>query len=430
MLDAPKTGRFHWRCMFCGGLAYRCAVFHSERSTDCSAVRAAVPGMRYGNLHLHSGLPGLSVSGYGGGLAWRIMLCLVLLWALSGGALRGGTVLATTFDELTSWRAVTIGPAAVRLRQDDTRGGVLNVVAAGGAAFCSRELLLSAVRDSQLTIRCMTAVDSVVPGLQVWSVPKIHLAVALPDGVTHVAARLDKAGGWREASLVADVPASATRVLLNVGVENALADVAFDNLLVLNDRRDVHSIDLAAHMNVGIEWAGPDTVSHEDVAFRLPRAIAARDCLGLRGVGHESLPKQLASPIPVGVVANSVYFLHGTLGGEGSRETPCVIWTARFWDGQETSFSVFEGRDIGSAYSGRDASNWRVVWRGRTRDGKSLSFGVTRWRLFTADVPLASLTARAYAGAPPVVLAISVVADAPPEDDGSDDEDLWDEGEW
>jgi len=346
---------------------------------------------------------------------------VVLLLAIAPPwACRAATIVAERFDDLDGWRVVTSGPASLRLARDEARGAFLQAESLGGLAFCSRELPLEAVRGSEIRVRCLTRVESVTPGPQACSAPKIHVAVAAPGGARHFAARLTQASPWRTMSLIAEIPDDATRVLLNVGVEHATATVGFDDLLVVNERREVRALDLAAHLNCHVPGLPVEAVEAAGVTFRLRQATAAgarRNCLVLRGLSREHMPKQLPRPIPVGVVANAVYLLHATLDG-GARETPCVIWSARFWNGQEASFSVFEGRDVGAIGSTQDLENWRVAWRTISADGKQLALGVTKWPLYVSDAPLESLTVRSYRGAAPLIAAVTVVAEPPPQATG------------
>lgn len=345
------------------------------------------------------------------------IVCAALAASLCG--VEGGTVVAETFDTLDDWRVVSVGPAAMRLEEGGVAGRYLRVESRSGLAFCSRELPVEALRGTQVTIRCMTLVDAVTPGPQVWSAPKIHLAAATPEGPVHFSTRLSQPTPWQQVSLLADVPVNASRILLSLGVESAAATVGFDSLLVLDQRRDVRSLDLSPVANFALAGLPNGVTEADDLSFAPVgngRGQPAPNCIALRGNGHDELPRELNQPLRAGVIANTVYFLHAVLGDGEARETPCVIWTARFWDGQEASFSVFEGRDVGGLGSSQDLANWKVVWRGKTADGRVMALGVTAWRLYAASVPLESLSPRAYAGAAPVIAAITVVAEPPPED--------------
>lgn len=147
------------------------------------------------------------------------------------------------------------------------------------------------------------------------------------------------------------------------------------------------------------------------------------DCLRLRGLGHDDWPEGTASPIPVGTGATAIYILHGAVGGRQTSETPSAIWSAWLAGGQDYGLSVFEGREIGAIGQTEDAENWHVAWRGLTEDGRPVTFGVTKWTVYS-DAPLVSLFCRAYSGAPPVVLAVTAVEEppAPPADEREVDE--------
>jgi hypothetical protein len=88
------------------------------------------------------------------------------------------------------------------------------------------------------------------------------------------------------------------------------------------------------------------------------------------------------------------------------------MWTARFVGGHDSGLSVFEGRQIGAIGRTEDFENWRVAWRGEDDSGNPVTFGVTRWTLYASE-PILELSCRAYHGAPPIVLAVTVVEEAP-----------------
>jgi hypothetical protein len=96
------------------------------------------------------------------------------------------------------------------------------------------------------------------------------------------------------------------------------------------------------------------------------------------------------------------------LAGRERSDAPCAIWTAKFCDGQEASLSIFEGRDVGTIGSHDNLENWKIAWREDPKDGKPISFGVTKWTLHY-NAPIAGLFCRAYQGAAPIVLAVTAV---------------------
>jgi hypothetical protein len=102
------------------------------------------------------------------------------------------------------------------------------------------------------------------------------------------------------------------------------------------------------------------------------------------------------------------------------------MWTATFAGGHDSGLSVFEGRQIGPAGRTEDLDNWHVAWRSEDSEGEEtgegdaapVTFGVTRWDLYS-DQPLVALACRAYHGSAPVVLAVTVVEEpAEPEPEG------------
>jgi len=361
--------------------------------------------------------------------ATRALRCCVLVGALCSRVSLGGTVLAEPFNSLYDWRVTTLGPATIGLAKHEDSGTCVRAESLGGLALCSRELPLADVRGTRLTVRCLTESGPVSRGPQAWNLPKLHVAVRSRGGIRHFASRINQAKRWTATSLIADVPDDATRVLLSFGIENAAAVTTFDNLLVLNDRREVRTLDLSSALTHYVRGVPGTSVRWEDGVFEPSISETAKgklNCIALRGAGHEGLPAAVPASIPVGAVVNTVYLLHATMDGADSRDTPCVIWTARFWDGNETSLSLFEGRDIGDMRSRRDLRNWKIAWRGTAPDGTPVVLGVTKWQLYATDAPLESLSARTYSGGAQVVAAITVVAEPPPDED---DVEPW-EDEW
>jgi hypothetical protein len=70
--------------------------------------------------------------------------------------------------------------------------------------------------------------------------------------------------------------------------------------------------------------------------------------------------------------------------------------------------SVFEGREIGRIGQTADLENWRVAWTAQDAKGNPVTFGVTKWTLYS-DAPLLSVSCRTYRGTPVVVLAMTAV---------------------
>jgi len=264
-------------------------------------------------------------------------------------------------------------------------------------------------------VDCQMRPADVVRGPQASSTAKLHLAIETPAGVRHFSARLTGSTDWRPQGLAADVPRDARRAVLNLGLEACAGRVAFSELIVRNNRRGVHPLDLAPAANASHEQLGlgafpKGAIEWKGIPFRILDAAAndAGDCFRLRGIGHDDWPEATAAPIPVGRSATTIYILHAAWDGRDKGESPSAIWTARLANGHGSSLSVFEGRDIGAAGRTKDLENWQVAWRGTDAAGKPVTFGVTRWMIYE-DTPIVSLSCRAYAGAPPVVLAVTVV---------------------
>lgn len=332
----------------------------------------------------------------------------------------GATVLFCPFDSLEGWSVKSVGATTTKIvdKPDGTR--CVEISSSGGTVFVSRELPLEAVRGCRVTVGCMVQTQNIVPGPQLASTAKLHLAIKAPRGVEHHSARLDEAKQWHHEGFTADVPKDAERVLLNLGMEASSGRVLFDQLLISNDQRGVHHLDLsrvanAAHGQLGIEAFPKGTIEWEGIPFRIMDSSKhdGVDCLRLKGLEHEDWPNRAAAPIAVGTGASAIYILHGALNGRESSETPCTMWSAWFVGGHSSGLSVFEGRQIGAIGRTEDAEAWHVAWKEKDQAGRWATFGVTKWPMYM-NSPILNLTCRAYlGGAPSVILAVTVVEEAP-----------------
>lgn len=346
-----------------------------------------------------------------------VVACFVCLPALPA---RAGTVLFCPLDSLDGWSLRTVGAASAGVRAEDGDGPSAWLSAERGTVFLSRELPLDEVRGSRVTVRLLAKHDNIVAGPQAASCGKVHLAVRSPNGTAHHSLRFTGASDWRWEGLTANIPPDADRVLLNLGLEACSGHVGFKQLTITNDRAKVHQLDLADVMNADHEQLGLEAFPDGPIVFNeIPFDVidaaqnAGVNCLRLRGVDHPDWPARTTSPIPVGSGATAVYILHAALDGEPRRDSPSVIWEARFAGNHTSSLSVFEGRQIGAVGQTEDLENWKVAWRKQLESGRWMTFGVTEWTIYH-DTPIESLTCRAYRGASPVILAVTV-AEKPPE---------------
>jgi hypothetical protein len=334
------------------------------------------------------------------------------------------TVLFCPFDSLDAWtlRSVGAGQAGIVGRDENDR--CVEVTAQEGTILISRDLPVDMLRGSRVTVSCLVKTERVVRGAQQSSTAKVHLAVLSQGSVQHYAARLEGDTPWGHQGLTADVPEDAERAVLNLGLESCSGLAQFDRLLIKNDRRGVHPLDISSAVNAGhgqLEIAAfPEgTIECDGVPFRILKEVDhdGSDCIRLKGVDHPDWPASIASSIPVGVGATVIYLLHGTLGGGEKSPTPCAMWTAQFVGGHDSGLSVFEGRQIGAIGQTGDLENWRVAWRGEDQAGQSVTLGVTKWPLYSEE-PVLWLSCRAYHGTSPVIVAVTVVEEPPqPEPD-------------
>lgn len=358
------------------------------------------------------------------------LVCAACLLILNAGTALGATVLFHPLDSLDGWDVRTLGAASVRVVSQSAARRCIEVAAEQGTAFLTRELPIDAVRGCRVSLRCTVKSEHLRPGPQACSTAKLHLAVRTPAGVRHYSARRAASADWRQEGVDADVPEDAQQARLNIGLEACSGRVLFSRLVVSNDQRAAHTLSLASvanatHEQLGLTAFPKGTLDWQGVPFALmgdPHREGT-DCLRLRGLDHPDWPAHTASSIPVNTAASAIYILHAALAAAPMRETPCAIWTARFAGGHESSFSVFEGRQIGSMGQPKDLENWRIAWRATDPTGRALAFGVTKWNVYSTT-PIVSLRCRAYRGAAPLVLAVTVLEEPPKREraTGEDDE--------
>ncbi|MBI5397697.1 MAG: hypothetical protein HZA91_20560 [Verrucomicrobia bacterium] len=357
-----------------------------------------------------------------------VFLNLAVIFAGCHGLTYAETVLYSRLDSLDGWAVRSVGDATAAVVSGREGAPCAELRSAGGTVFLTRELPASALAGRKVTVDCQMKPADVVRGPQASSTAKLHLAVETPAGIQHFSARLTGTANWQPQGLTADVPRDARRAVLNLGLEACAGRVSFSELIVRNDQRGVHPLNLAPAANANHEQIGLGAFPNgafewKGIPFRILDGAAndGGDCFRLRGAGHDDWPDATAAPIPVGRSATTIYILHAALGGRDKGESPCAIWTARLSDGHSNNLSIFEGREIGAVGSTKDLENWQVTWRGSDAAGTPVTFGVTKWMIYE-DTPIVSLSCRAYAGAPPVVLAVTVVEGPRPKTRGVFDE--------
>jgi hypothetical protein len=340
---------------------------------------------------------------------------VALLFFFLCGAARAETILYNPLDSLDGWAVRAVGDARGSIVAGREGKPCAEMVSLGGTVFLTRALPVEALAGRKVTVDCQMRTAEVVRGPLVSSTAKVHLAVETAAGVQHFSTRLTGTADWQPQGLTADVPRDARRAVLNVGLEACAGRVSFSELIVRNDRRGVHPLDLSgaangAHERLGLGAFPKGTIELKDIPFRILDAGAneGSDSLRLRGTGHNDWPEAAAGPIPVGRSATSIHILQAALAGPEKGESPCAIWYARLSDGRTKNLSVFAGREIGAIGSTKNLENWEVAWRGSDAAGNPVTFGVTKW-MIREETPVVSLGCRAYDGAPVIVLAVTVV---------------------
>lgn len=346
------------------------------------------------------------------------------------------TLLFCPMDSLDGWTVRCHGTADVAIVEKGDSARCVQTSARQATVFLTRELPLDEVRGSRLEVGCLVRCVGLLPGVQSTSTAKIHLAVRTPDGIRQHSVRFTESDQWQFQGFTADVPPTAGRVVLNLGLEACSGSVQFDQLMIRTDRQAAFPLDLSAaanagHGQLGLEVFPKGTIMWNDIPFKILDGTAneGADCIRLRGVDHEDWPERVSPAIPVGRAASSIYILHATLLDRDTAETPCAMWNAWFSGGHNSSLSLFEGRDIGAVTTTNNLENWQVAWLGEGEKDATIAFGVTKWSIYMS-APILNLTARSYRGASPAILAVTVVEEPPTLKPEMDDSEGGGEGEF
>jgi hypothetical protein len=344
-------------------------------------------------------------------VAVTILLCAPTAFA--------ATVLFCPMDSLDGWTVRCHGTADAAVVTKGDSGQCAQISTQNATAFLTRDMPLDEVRGSSLEIGCLVRCEGLVPGVQLTSTAKIHIAVQTPDDIRQHSVRFTESDSWQFQGFTADIPESAERVVLNLGLEACSGTVQFDQLVVRTNRRAMIPLDLSVAANAGHEQLGipafpKGEVIWNGIPFKIVDGTAndGADCIRLKGVDHEDWPERITPPIPVGRAASTIHILHATLIERETAETPCAMWSAWFSGGHNSSLSLFEGRDIGAMSATEDQENWHLAWHGEDDSDSAVAFGVTKWPIYLSS-PITTLTARSYRGASPVILAITVVEEPP-----------------
>jgi len=336
---------------------------------------------------------------------------------ISGLCVGAGTLYTERFENQVSDRALAVGAASVAMTSSDAglHGRALRLSSLGGTAMWSVDLPVEQVRGASVQADCFLRVRWSRPGLHAGSGVKIQIAVERPGEVQYAAVRAAQDADWQHLRVTMPVPADARRVVFNAGIEAASGLVFCDDIWIVDDRPEVVPIDLSPWCNLRVEGMPGEVSAPDGRSLRIPQGQrGGRNIVALRGVDAPQAPERPGPPLRVDRVADRILILHAVRSARPDRPTPCAIWTVRFWDGSESSFSVFEGRDVGDVRNGDDLENWRVVWRGKQTNGAPLVVGVSQWRIFTTEKPIDRIRVRTYAGAAPLIFGVFVVTDPPP----------------
>ena len=350
------------------------------------------------------------------------MRCLACLLLLSAAAL-AAPLLTEGFETQGKWKKNVRGKGVIELVDGGVHGGCLKVVSEDKAlAYYSIELDARQVAGRRLIIRSQVKLDGVAVGPEVYSTAKLHVGIKVGGKTENCAQRFVGTRDWHTQVLAAEIPEGASRVVLDLGIQNGTGTAWFDDLVVDDGVKEHVVLDIKPAANAAycdevapvppfdLRGLPVADLKLEGVDFFVlpPEANHGRTCIALRGKAAPGLPARIETVVPVGHKAKRLFFLLAA-AGEGSGDKPvCLNVEARYADGKSATILLREGVDIGSLTRPAALPNWTVAWTAK-RGASITGLGVATWHNPRPDVPIQWLRASTPGtGAAPIIVAISL----------------------
>lgn len=354
-----------------------------------------------------------------------------LLLFIASGSAWSDVVLKETFENQGQWRKQIRGKATVELVAGGFEGKCLKITSANeGMGYYSIDIDPDRVRGMNLTVRAKVKLDNVVQGAQPWCRAKIHVGTWVNKKLVHRPKLFDGTQDWHDQKLVAPIDEKAERVVLDLGIQMGSGTAYYDEIVVDDGLKPLVPLDLKPVANTSYSDGVADDgrggfidtgaldlrdlptgeVRLGDSEFRpmRPGENFGVTCLVLRGLQRPKLPAKPKGVVKAGHKGRRLLFLQAGAWLDGKRQTPCLVYTVRYADGETVKVPMREGVDIGAFDAPQDLPNWKVLWK-TERAGRTIGLGLTEWRNPRPDVAIQSIAVETPGkGAVPIVVAITL----------------------
>ena len=360
----------------------------------------------------------------------QVTMAAIVGMALACGASFAGVIFEDSFETLDArWTRNVTGNGTVEIAPGGVEGNCLKVSASGGTAYLTTQLDPQEYAGATIEVVGMVKLEDVQVGSEVYFTAKFHIGAVLPDkSVTNFADRWVGTADWAEKKLTADIPESAERIILDIGIQNATGTAYYDNLAVRDTFGTGRPISLLPISNLGRSdgIAGDGHGSFIDLGmndlFNLPEgALEAPDvtfaippdgvnmgktCVILKGEQRPDLPAE-TEPLPVNVRAGTLHFLQTAAWANVDAQEPCLTYEIEYADGQKVSVEMKAGVEVANFDDPREFASCKLVWQGKNGAGKQVGVGLATWTNPRPEVALKSLRILSAGEGVPIVLAVS-----------------------
>ena len=350
--------------------------------------------------------------------------------AMAMASAHAETILKEDFEHQGKWKKVIKGKGSAELVPGGVEGKCLKVVSVDKAlVYYVLPLDAKRVRGKHLIVTAKVKLENVVQGDHHYAKAKLKLMIHEGKKPINRAYNFDGNQDWHDRVLTADVGEAATRVELQLGIQNGTGAAYYDSLVVQDDVMEHVAVSLKTAANgshngtafssstgrvvpTAIDLSGlpPGYMRAGEVDFQ-PLSSSenfGRACIVLRGKRTPLLPAAIEAVMPVGTKAKRLFFLHAALDADPSRKEPCIVYEVRYQDGKSLDAPMREGVDVGDLSRPQDLPNWKVGWTSK-RGEATMALGVSEWTNPRPQAKIAHIrVCTPGTGATPVVVAISL----------------------
>ena len=353
--------------------------------------------------------------------------CLALLLLTAPAS--AGIVLEEGFEAQGKWKKSIRGKGSIELVPGGVRGRCLKITSQDKAlVYYSIPLDPKPLRGKRLIVRAKVKLDNVAVGPETYSTAKLHVGVIAGGAVQNRAQRFVGTRDWHDQVLAAPIPADATKIVLDLGIQNGTGTAWFDDLVVTDGVTEHTALSLKTVANASrrgqaigdggrvvactaaLEGVPAASIRLGGVDFYVMHGGEnfGRTCVMLRGKSRPDLPARLEAVVPVDAKGSRLLFLQAATGVDKTREAPCLVCTVQYADGKSVAIPMREGIDMGPLEAPSDLPNWKVAWTSKA-GGKTVGLGVAAWTNPRPEIPIQWLRLHtAGTGAAPIVVAIAL----------------------